>query len=121
MNRSDILRLFQSIPSPKAEPFKMLLANEEDRTLSRSENPEQAISDAMDTVDYHIDKYQKQGKANQWIEARISGIVDRKRFTKALQEAVINADSYFYAQATDNVYRGLWDRTTAQLRGELQI
>lgn len=121
MARVDILRLLQSIPSPKAEPFKLWLANEGNRALQRQEDAETAIGDAMDAVDYHLGKYRKQGKSDQWISERVESIVDRKRFTDALHNAVFDITPNFYAETTEMVYKGIWDRTTAQLRSDLDI
>lgn len=45
----------------------------------------------------------------------------RKAFVEALAAAVLNAPSSLFSQATEKLYKGLWERTTAQLRGELQI
>ncbi|MDL1883096.1 hypothetical protein FBR01_05555 [Anaerolineae bacterium CFX8] len=45
----------------------------------------------------------------------------RKQFVAALKQAVLNAPSTIYLTATENLYKGLWQRTTAQLRGELNI
>lgn len=56
-----------------------------------------------------------------WIEARVDGIVTRKQFVDALKNAVIDAVPTMYAQATEKLYAGLWKRTTAQLRGELNL
>ena len=50
-----------------------------------------------------------------------SGIITRKQFVEALKAAVINAPVNLYAQATDKLYLGLWERTTAQLRNELNL
>jgi hypothetical protein len=47
--------------------------------------------------------------------------VTRKDFVEALKNAVIDALPTLYAQTTDKMYKGLWDRTTAQLRHDLKI
>ena len=51
----------------------------------------------------------------------MQGIVTRKEFVAALKIAVLNAPPTIYVEATEKLYKGLWDRTTAQLRGELKI
>ena len=61
------------------------------------------------------------GKTDSWIEARVQGIVTRKQFVDALAFAVLNAPPSIYIEATESLYKGLWQRTTAQLRGELKI
>ncbi len=118
MNTEQILRLIQSIPSPKAEPMKLWLAQVGAERLEDIEDPEMGIFRSLDRA---VDRYRMLGKPESWIEARVEGIVTRKKFVEALQAAVINAPTYLYAQATDKLYLGLWERTTAQLRGELKI
>jgi hypothetical protein len=118
MNTEQVLRLIQSIPSPKAEPMKMWLARVGTERLAEFEDPELGLFRSFDRV---IQQYRLQGKSEGWIEARIQGIVTRKAFVEALTIAVRNAPSTIYADATEKLYKGLWDRTTAQLRGELKI
>jgi hypothetical protein len=77
-------------------------------------NPGQAVDDA-------IGQYVADGKTDSWAEARVQGIVTRKRFTDALKAAVMDAPVNLYAVGTEKVYQGLWQRTTAQLRGELNL
>ncbi len=118
MNTEQILRLVQSIPSPKAEPMKVWLARVGKERLEETADPELGLFRAFDQT---IEQYRIQGKSEDWIEARIQGIVTRKQFVEALQIAVLNAPSNIYLEATEKLYRGLWQRTTAQLRGELKI
>ncbi len=118
VNTEQALRLIQSIPSPKAEPMKMWLAQVGAERIQETEDPEIGIFRSLDRA---VDKYRELGKPESWIEARVEGIVTRKQFVEALKAAVLNAPPYLYAQATDKLYKGLWDRTTAQLRGELGI
>ena len=51
----------------------------------------------------------------------VEGIVTRKRFVEALRNAVIDELPSMYGQTTDRLYKALWERTTAQLRAELEI
>lgn len=118
VNAEQALRLIQSIPSPKAEPMKLWLAHVGTQRLEEAEDPEVGIFRSLDNA---IDKYRQIGKPESWIEARVEGIVTRKKFVEALKTAVLNAPALLYAQATDKLYKGLWDRTTAELRGELGI
>lgn len=67
------------------------------------------------------DRYESLGKPHSWIVARIEGIVTRKQFIEALRSAIIDTVPEMYAMATETIYKGLWGRTTAQLRGELEI
>lgn len=118
MNTQQILRLIQSIPSPRAEPMKLWLAQVGKERLDETIDPELGL---FRTVDRAIEQYQRVGKTESWIEARVQGIVTRKEFVEALKVAVLNAPTTMYMQATERLYKGLWDRTTAQLRGDLQI
>jgi hypothetical protein len=118
MNSEQLLRLIQSIPSPKAEPLKLWLARVGQEHLEDTEDPELGLFRSFDKT---IQQYRLQGKSESWIEARIQGIVTRKAFVEALQLAVLSAPPTIYLDATEKLYKGLWDRTTAQLRGELQI
>lgn len=71
----DILRLIQSIPSPKAEPFKQWLAQVGAERIAEIENPELAQARIRAT-------YKAKGYSDAWIEKRIRGIVVRDELTK---------------------------------------
>lgn len=118
MNTEQILRLIQSIPSPKLEPLKIWLAQVGKERLDETSDPELGLFRSFDRA---IEKYRLQGKSESWIEVRVQGIVTRKQFVEALTNAVLNAPPTIYIEATENLYVGLWQRTTAQLRGELKI
>jgi len=117
-NTEEALRLIQSIPSPKAEPMKLWLAQVGKERLDETTDPELGLFRSFERT---IEQYRLQGKSESWIEARVQGIVTRKRFVEALTIAVLEAPSPIYVEATENLYRGLWQRTTAELRGELKI
>lgn len=118
VNTEQALRLIQSIPSPKAEPMKLWLASVGAEKLEEAEDPELGLFRSLENT---AEKYQREGKAHSWIEARIEGIITRKQFVDALKNAVLDAIPMMYAQATEKLYAGLWKRTTAQLRGELNL
>ena len=69
-----LLRLIQSIPSPKAEPFKMWLAKVGYERIEETEDPELAFDRAMET-------YQKKGYSVSWINQRLKSIEVRKELT----------------------------------------
>jgi DNA-damage-inducible protein D len=69
-----LLRLIQSIPSPKAEPFKMWLAQVGYERLEEIENPELAAK-RMRTI------YEQKGYSEEWIEKRLRGIAVRDELT----------------------------------------
>jgi len=54
-------------------------------------------------------------------EARLRGMITRKLFVEALKAAVSNAPVSLYAEATDVLYRGLWERTAVELRRDLNL
>lgn len=118
VNTEQALRVIQSIPSPKVEPMKLWLAKVGTERLEEEGDPEMGIFRSFERA---FMKYKLQGKQDSWIEARIQGIVTRKNFVEALKMAVLNASPSMYAEATETLYYGLWDRTTAQLRGELNL
>ncbi|MCK5808726.1 Bro-N domain-containing protein [bacterium] len=74
-----LLRLIQSIPSPKAEPFKMWLAQVGSDRIEENENPELAFDRAMET-------YLKKGYSKEWINQRLKSIEVRKELTDEWQE-----------------------------------
>lgn len=114
----EALRLIQSVPSPKAEPLKLWLAQVGKQRLEETEDPELGLFRSLDRT---VDDYRRVGKPDSWIAIRVEGIVTRKRFVEALKNAVIDEMPTMYAQTTDRLYKGLWERTTAQLRADLDI
>lgn len=82
MKISDIFRLIESIPSPKAEPFKMWLASLGSERIDEVFDPEIAIKRA-------INYYRKRGYSDKWIEARLKGILDRNKLTDIWKEGGI--------------------------------
>jgi len=74
-----LLRLIQSIPSPKAEPFKMWLAQVGAERIEETEDPELAFDRAMQT-------YLAKGYSKEWINQRLKSIEVRKELTDEWQE-----------------------------------
>lgn len=113
------LRLIQSIPSPKVEAMKLWLASVGAERLEETEDPETAVFSVLDRT---VTRYRNQGKPDSWIQARLQGIITRKQFVDALNQAVVEVlNSLHYALATDEIYKGLWGRTAAILRGQLSL
>jgi DNA-damage-inducible protein D len=77
-NTEQLLRLIQSIPSPKAEPFKQWLAQVGYQRMEEIENPELAQQRIRET-------YKAKGYGDEWIEKRIRGIVVRDELTSEWQ------------------------------------
>lgn len=113
-----ILRIVQEIPGAKTDEVKGWLAQIGAERLDEYEDPELALARSLEETEA---RYRSEGRSNSWIVARIEGIVTRKEFMEALQKAVIDAIPLMYAQTTEKLYSGLWKRTTAQLRGELNL
>lgn len=90
-----ILRIIQSIPSPKAEPFKMWLATVGKERIDEVIDPEQAIDRALAT-------YLKKGYSREWINQRLQSIQVRKELTDAWQDHGVKAGKE-YAILTDKL------------------
>lgn len=104
LDTEGIFRLIESIPSPKAEPFKLWLAK-----LGRQKVDE--VFDPSIGIDEMIDFYSKKGYTLEWIETRIKVIIDRKRLTKKWQDNGIKESSEF-AILTNAIYKE-WSGMTA--------
>ncbi len=88
MTTEQVLRLIQSIPSKKAEPFKLWLAQVGKERIDEAYDPEIAINRALDT-------YRKKGYSEEWINQRLKTIDIRKEFTDELKEKGISASKDF--------------------------
>lgn len=74
LDTKGVLRLIESVPSPKAEPFKLWLANLGNERIDEVFDPEIAINRA-------VNYYRNKGYTDEWIKARLTGIVDRFKLT----------------------------------------
>jgi len=105
MLTKDIFRLIESVPSPKAEPFKMWLAK-----LGSDKVDE--VFDPSKGIDQMIDFYLKKGYTLEWIEARIKAIIERKKLTNTWKDNGVN-EGIEYAILTNDIYKE-WSGMTAQ-------
>ena len=105
LNTEGIFRLIESIPSPKAEPFKLWLAK-----LGREEIDN--VFDPSKGIDKMIDYYLAKGYTLEWIEVRIKAILDRKKLTNAWKDTGIT-NNVDYAILTNEIYKE-WSGMTAQ-------
>lgn len=96
-----LLRIIQSVPSPKAEPFKLWLARAGRERLQEEANPALA-ADRLRKL------YAKQGYSNEWIGERLRNIVIRDELTSEWHERGAQEGSEF-AQLTDTIHRGAFD------------
>ena len=106
-NTKGILRIIQSIPSPKAEPFKLWLAQVGSERLEEIVNPELAINRAKET-------YIRKGYEDTWIAQRLKSIDSRKELTDTWKER--GAKSRDYAILTDEIYKSTFDLNTTQYK-----
>lgn len=98
LDTKGILRLIESVPSPKAEPFKVWLANLGSERIDEVFNPELAVNRA-------VEYYRSKGYTDEWIKARLNGIVDRFKLTDVWKEGGINKPIE-YAMLTNEIYKG---------------
>ena len=82
MTTRDIFRLIESVPSSKAEPFKVWLANLGSERIDEVFDPEIAVNRA-------VQYYRNKGYSDEWIKARLNGIVDRFKLTDVWKEGGI--------------------------------
>jgi prophage antirepressor-like protein len=104
----NLLRVIQSIPSPKAEPFKLWLAKVGYQRIEETEDPELAFERAMKT-------YLKKGYSKEWINQRLKTIEIRKELTDEWQERGMK-EGLDYAILTDEITKAWSDITTKEYR-----
>lgn len=97
LDTKGILRLIESVPSPKAEPFKLWLAQMGKERIDEVFDPELAVNRA-------IDYYRARGYDDKWIKARLTGVVDRRKLTDAWKENGITKN-YEYGILTNEIYK----------------
>lgn len=103
-----LFRLIQSIPSPKAEPFKMWLAQIARERLDEIEDPEQGI-------DRMLEYYHRKGYSTNWINQRLKSIEIRKELTDQWEERGVKKGQE-YAFLTDIITQGWSGLTTKQYK-----
>ena len=105
LDTKGIFRLIESIPSPKAEPFKLWLAQLGSERIDEVFDPEIAIKRA-------IDYYRKRGYDDKWIETRIKATLDRNKLTDVWKDGGIT-ENFEYGILTNEIYKE-WSGMTAQ-------
>lgn len=103
-----LLRIIQSVPSPKAEPFKMWLAKVGADRLDQMQDPELSIQQAM------ID-YKQLGYSDNWINQRLKSIEIRKDLTDQWKLHNVE-EGVQYASLTDIIYQAWAGRTTKEYK-----
>ena len=102
-----LLRIIQTIPSPKAEPFKRWLAQVGSERLDEIVNPELAINRAKET-------YIRKEYEDSWIAQRLKSIDTRKELTDTWKER--GAKDRDYAILTDEIYKSTFNMNTTQYK-----
>ena len=100
-----LLRIIQSIPSPKAEPFKQWLAKVGYERMKEIADPEQSIERAREN-------WQKLGRSEKWIQQRMTGQETRNKLTDYWKESGVEKSDEF-AMLTNIIHQG-WTGLTVQ-------
>lgn len=103
-----LFRLIQSVPSPKAEPFKQWMAQVAAERLDQMQDPERSIQQAI--ADYH-----RLGYSDKWINQRVQTIRARKELTDEWQRAGVQ-EGQQYASLTDIITKAWSGKTTRQYK-----
>jgi len=112
-NAEQVLRIIQSIPSPKAEPFKLWLAQVGRERIDETIDPELTIDRALDT-------YLKKGFSREWINQRLQAIQVRKELTDEWDNRGINK-GVEYAILTDELTKAWSGFTTRQYKNHKNL
>lgn len=103
-----LFRLIQSIPSPKAEPFKLWLAKIAKERLDEMQDPEL-------TIDRALEQYLQLGYSENWINQRLKSIEIRKELTDGWKKRGLKEGTEF-ATLTDIITKAWADRTTKEYK-----
>lgn len=109
LDTEGIFRLIESVPSPKAEPFKLWLAKLGHQKIDEVFDPSKGI-------DEMINFYLAKGYTLEWIEQRIEAIINRKRLTKTWQDNGITKTTE-YAILTNQIYKEWSGMTASEYKG----
>lgn len=110
-NVEDIFRLIQSIPSPKAEPFKQWLAKVGYERLQEMNDPSQSIDRAREN-------WQKLGRSEKWIQQRMTGQETRNKLTDYWQESGVKKGDEF--AVLTNIIHQEWTGLTVKKHKDLK-
>ena len=107
-NTEQLFRLIQSIPSPKAEPFKLWLAKVASERLDEMQDPELSIDRALE-------QYMKLGYSEKWINQRLKSIEIRKELTDEWKKRGLKEGVQF-ATLTDIITKAWSDKSTKEYK-----
>jgi DNA-damage-inducible protein D len=111
-NTEGVLRIVMSVPSPKAEPLKMWLAEQGKRTIDETENPELLTQ-------RQAELYKAKGYSDEWIQRRLQTIETRKELTEEWQKRGVKEGTE-YAILTATIAKGTFGLSPsehAQIKG----
>ena len=106
-----LLRIIQSIPSPKAEPFKQWLAKVGYERMQEIANPEQSLDRARDN-------WQKLGRSEKWIQQRMTGQETRNKLTDYWQQSGVDKSDEF--ALLTNIIHQEWTGLTVKKHKDLK-
>ena len=107
-NTEQLFRLIQSVPSPKAEPFKLWIAQVAKERLDQMQDPELSIKQAMAD-------YKRLGYSDNWINQRLKSIEIRKDLTDEWNKRGLEEGLHF-ATLTDIIYKSWSDMTSKEYK-----
>ena len=107
-NTEQLFRLIQSVPSPKAEPFKLWIAQVAKERLDQMQAPELSIEQAMAD-------YKRLGYSDNWINQRLKSIEIRKDLTDEWKKRGLEEGLHF-ATLTDIIYKSWSDMTSKEYK-----
>ena len=111
-NTQNLLRIIQSIPSPKAEPFKQWLAKVGYERM-------QEINDPSQSIDRARENWQKVGRSEKWIQQRMTGQETRNKLTDYWQESGVKKGEEF--AALTNIIHQEWTGLTVKKHKDLKV
>ena len=107
-NTEQLFRLIQSVPSPKAEPFKLWIAQVAKERLDQMQDPELSIEQAMAD-------YKRLGYSDNWVNQRLKSIEIRKDLTDEWKKRGLEEGLHF-ATLTDIIYKSWSDMTSKEYK-----
>ena len=105
LDTEGLLRLIESVPSPKAEPFKMWLAHLGKERIDETFDPEIALNRI-------VASYKRKGMSDEWIKKRLDAVLDRNKLTDAWKETGVT-EGYEFASLTNEMYK-VWSGMTSK-------
>jgi hypothetical protein len=124
------IRILDYAAAAGAEIDRQRIDTIEARETKAVEPPETSIDEDMLSFEAEFEAlvgkyriiYRGLGKSENWISTRVRSAMQRRKFTEAFQKALRDNPTQFqFAEITDDMRRGLWKRTTKQLRAEMNL